>query len=949
MEPTSTASKQLRRIYSEAKPPFPIPSDASKLCIEIWKDIRPSWKASKSKALGILLDGIVLVPLLTSITYNARWNAQGLDMGREKAFDNIDFQALDAACCEALKGIFEELAIGSVDPKGIVSISSKGHLALQRAYSYYVPASYSPLLSHFREVLYSDPGWGFAGELDPDDGEIHVERTLNVVGSGAQHTTLFKDLLGHVHKVFDNDKFEAQPKFVIDTGCGDGHLLHTIYAHVKDRTARGKVLEEHPLTMIGVDFNEKSRVATACNLEEHKVPHRVIAGDIGKPAALMTQLKRKKVDPNKALHVRSFLDHDRPYIAAKASIDPDTALAAFAMAELADFVHLDKEGNSIPPLELFASLVEHMARWADALQGSHGLCMLEVMQLDVPTTKRFLNDCVSFHFDIVQGLSRQYMVSAVSFAMSCAMAGLFPTDFKSVQAYPEQGRYCRMMNQHLVKKPYVIRLAEVSDLEKLQSLEEKAWAPGLRASPEVLKARLEKAPTGNFVCVVDGEVVAVLYTQRVPAVSAVDSQRFMEVSASHDPKGRVLQLIAISADPETKVVGVGSDLRSFALLLAKLDPTVDTVIGVTRCSNYSADSGVDVAGYVTGHVQGKHADKTLGFHTGYGARIARPVPGFRPEDADNGGVGVLIQYDIKSWTVSHMDLGTQSNTNGQHKTTEKAATALEALCEIMAEMKHPVKDDELGLGFFNLGIDSLEMVRIRNQLSAWIGRELPATFLLDFPSVQEAAAELQKQNGKADGKKTSALEVICEVMADMQHPLSEDQLSLGFFVLGIDSLEMIRIKNKLSQWLGEELPATFLLDYPSVRELAVEVDKLVVKSQDVNGTEAPTEAAILDLDLLVQVQEKLKKTFSLPQNQKKVSALVSKHTGDKAAYTKAIEALVAEVEGPVLVSLGIIDDLEAANLQKGRKLLAQSLKKLRRKEEVAKIEQELQALLKLAD
>ena len=35
-----------------------------------------------------------------------------------------------------------------------------------------------------------------------------------------------------------------------------------------------------------------------------------------------------------------------------------------------------------------------------------------------------------------------------------------------------------------------------------------------------------------------------------------------------------------------------------------------------------------------------------------------------------------------------------------------------------------------------------------------------------------------------------------EVMADMQHPLSEDQLSLGFFVLGIDSLEMIRIKNK---------------------------------------------------------------------------------------------------------------------------------------------------------
>ena len=31
------------------------------------------------------------------------------------------------------------------------------------------------------------------------------------------------------------------------------------------------------------------------------------------------------------------------------------------------------------------------------------------------------------------------MVSAVSFAMSCAMAGLFPSDCRSVQTYPETG------------------------------------------------------------------------------------------------------------------------------------------------------------------------------------------------------------------------------------------------------------------------------------------------------------------------------------------------------------------------------------------------------------------------------------------------------------------------------------------------------------------------------
>ena len=49
---------------------------------------------------------------------------------------------------------------------------------------------------------------------------------------------------------------------------------------------------------------------------------------------------------------------------------------------------------------------------------------------------------------------------------------------------------------------------------------------------------------------------------------------------------------------------------------------------------------------------------------------------------------------------------------------------------------------------------------------------------------------------------------------------------------------------------------------------------------------------------LCQVQEKIKKSYSLPQNQKKISALAAKHA-DKAAYAKAIEALVAEVEAGV--------------------------------------------------
>ena len=79
----------------------------------------------------------------------------------------------------------------------------------------------------------------------------------------------------------------------------------------------------------------------------------------------------------------------------------------------------------------------------------------------------------------------------------------------------------------------------------------------------------------------------------------------MQISASHDPCGHILQLIAISTDPDA-ALGLGSELRAFALLLAKLDPTLHSVIGVTRCSDFDGD---DMAKYVAAHEIGAQTDK----------------------------------------------------------------------------------------------------------------------------------------------------------------------------------------------------------------------------------------------------------------------------------------------------------------------------------------------------
>ena len=292
MEVLAVKKDKLWQIYHEAKPPFQVPSPSFSLCLELWKDLS---QLSLSPSLSVLLQGIALSPLLTSITYRARWNEQGLDLGREK-LQGLSFSGVDQAQLGVLEKIFEKLGIGKVDGCGQVTVSPRGFLGLQRVYSYYVPTSYAPLLSHFHHVLFEDPSWGFKPpEADEDEmEEIHVDRTLNVVGSGAQHKTLFKewrlvsshtylsliqtlfwilllgktaisldlpyetfwmlalplpptvqDLLSHLQRVFGHDRFAEQPDFVIDTGCGDGHLLHCIYEYVREHTPRGKVLEEY--------------------------------------------------------------------------------------------------------------------------------------------------------------------------------------------------------------------------------------------------------------------------------------------------------------------------------------------------------------------------------------------------------------------------------------------------------------------------------------------------------------------------------------------------------------------------------------------------------------------------------------------------------------------------------------------------------------------------------
>ncbi|CAE8608418.1 unnamed protein product, partial [Polarella glacialis] len=642
----------LRSIYAEAAPPFGLPSEQLELCLRVWSEHRHSWKNGRSWALASLLDGIVLVPLLASIGCMG-----SLDEQTQEAKPTRDLTAVAGPESRAtLQAIFEELNLGSMDLKGVLTLSSHGLQVLQRVQTHLLPTSELALMQRFAEVLAKSKEGCVAnteerhGLHDPVIGqqqtETHSERTPADWCSGALcGEKLFEDMMPQLDGFFSNKDFAAQPRFVVDTGCRDGALLIHIYEYVKMRTPRGEVLHEFPLTMVGVDSDESALVATAGNLCKRQIPYRVFSGDVDAPGGIISAMKLKRIDPSRSLHVRACQDQRRSFIAPKMQLQ--SAPAVFAEAVLADLVHLERSGARISPRNIFAALVEHMQRWADAVDGSFGLCLLEEMLLDVPTTRRFMSESASFHTDLVRCLAQRYTVPAPAFALAAAMAGLLPADVKNVRPYPTQGRYCHTLSHFLVRRPFKIRLAEPSDLPSLERLEEVAWAENLRAPREGLLRRLEVSPTTNFAVEVNGEVVAVLYTQRINSPEDVHTQQFQRVSDGHVPKGRVLQLIAIAAHSDHG--GIGSELRCFALHLARIDPSIDSVCAVTLCRNYAGSGSRTMQEYVDKHVAGVVDDRILTFHTGYGAEIISLVPGYRPEDTDNEATGVLIQYRPKDW------------------------------------------------------------------------------------------------------------------------------------------------------------------------------------------------------------------------------------------------------------------------------------------------------------
>jgi len=678
------------------------------------------------------LDGLLIIPLL-------------LALRRHMIFTDNKFKLhlLNQTAKKELETLFVGKSWAELS-KNNLELTDLGHFLVDRVLILGATASYLPMLSNIDKLLFGDPRL----VLGRDDigHELHVDRTLNVVASGFQHGKFFADLDEIILDIFNKPLYE-QPNYVADMGCGDGTLLSRVYEVIRTRSERGKILDKYPVVMIGIDYNQKSLDATRQTLA--MIPHLVLQGDIGNPEQLLVDLQAQDINPQKVLHIRSFLDHDRPFIPPQ-----NHQAVENRVGWPYEGVYVDEFGGAIPPAVVVQSLVEHLERWS-RLVTEQGLILLEVHCLSPQVIADHLDLSENLHFDAYHAFSMQYLVEADVFLLAAAEAGLFPQEGRS-RRYPQTLPFSRITLHTLEKRPYIVRPAQLSDMSALLELERQCWSETMRISPDEIRARITRYPLGQLVLVLDGQLVGVIYSQRIVDPDQLRYTPFAQTPNLHTNAGKVIQLLALNILPSAQHLGLGDHLLRFFLAYATVNNSTELVVGVTTCKKYvEYRSEKTFSDYVQSYDQyGNHIDPMLHFHIAHGAIINGIIDDYRPEDTDNQGAGVLIQYNIRQGNVQYSSPHFRLSTGESKTSLPTEMIVSQTIQEIMGSKR--VQGFSMKRPLIEMGLDSLELLELRTLLSQRLNRNLDSTFFFRY-STAKAMIDYFEHGASASTKATPEL------------------------------------------------------------------------------------------------------------------------------------------------------------------------------------------------
>jgi hypothetical protein len=275
--------------------------------------------------------------------------------------------------------------------------------------------TYLPLFARLPEI--------YRGELnvshDPGEAEWHVLRDLNLRISGAAHKRYFSESESIFVELFDREPIERQPTFVADMGCGDGSWLAHLHEVIRGKTLRGRHLDEHPLTMVGIDPDPGARATTERRLAAAGASSLVISGDVTDPDRLADDLAAQGLRIEDGLHIRAFIDHERTFRG-----DAEEPWAP----GWAGSVYMDSASRPVSGADIERDLIAHLRRWKPHVH-RHGLVVLEAHSVAPSVMRRHLGSLHGIAFDAHQAYSKQYTVEHASFLRCCQAAGLQPAGY----------------------------------------------------------------------------------------------------------------------------------------------------------------------------------------------------------------------------------------------------------------------------------------------------------------------------------------------------------------------------------------------------------------------------------------------------------------------------------------------------------------------------------------
>lgn len=293
--------------------------------------------------------------------------------------------------------------------------TDEGLFFAKRASAYGVTVSYLPTFVKLDELIFGNP---LVLKTDSsNETEKHVHREMNVWGSGGAHSTYFKVIDEIIIELF-NRPIDEQPKGILDMGCGNGAFIEHIFDVIEQRTLRGKMLEEHPLFLVGADFNQAALKVTRANLIKADIWAKVIWGDIGRPDLLAKDLEEDyNINLKDLLNVRTFLDHNRIWEAPK----NDHGLISTSSGAYVS------KGERLNNNLVEASLLEHLSKWKPYVE-QFGLLIIELHTINPKLTANNLGKTAATAYDATHGYSDQYILEVDVFNAIASKAGLHPDE-----------------------------------------------------------------------------------------------------------------------------------------------------------------------------------------------------------------------------------------------------------------------------------------------------------------------------------------------------------------------------------------------------------------------------------------------------------------------------------------------------------------------------------------